>query len=72
MPAEQITKKNEGVYETYLYKTTYEKTRDVVLEIIELKFLDSSHCKFRFECWFTSGSPLSRGNGSLVDYIKQQ
>lgn len=72
MPAEQITKNSEGGYEAYLYKTTYEQTKDVVLEIIELKFSDSSHCKFRFECWFTSGSPLSKGNGSLVDYIKQQ
>lgn len=72
IPAEQITKNSEGVYGNYLYKTTYD-AKDAVLEIITLKFdsSDSSHCTFRFEGWFTSGSPLSKGNGSLVDYIKQ-
>lgn len=72
IPAEQITKNSEGVYGNYLYKTTYD-AKDAVLEIITLKFdsSDSSHCTFRFEGWFTSDSPLSKGNGSLVDYIKQ-
>ena len=70
MPAEQITENSKGVYETYLYKTTYEKTRDVVLEIIELKFSDSSHCKFHYKCWYTSGSPLSKENSDF-NYIKQ-
>lgn len=69
IPAEQITKNSEGVYENYLYKTTYEEKTDVVLEI-ELKFSDSSHCTFCYKCWYTSNS-LSRGNSDF-NYIKQQ
>ncbi|MEI0608829.1 hypothetical protein [Brachyspira pilosicoli] len=68
IPAEQITKNNKGVYENYLYKTTY-GTKDAVLEIT-LKFVDSSYCTFDFEYSYTSNS--GGGNsGTFDDYIKQ-
>lgn len=68
IPAEQITKNSKGVYENYLYKTTYD-AKDAVLEIT-LKFIDNSYCTFDFEYSYTSnsGGGLS---GNLDDYIKQ-
>lgn len=68
IPAEQITKNSQNIYENYLYKTTYD-SKDAVLEI-ELKFIDNSYCTFDFEYSYTSnsGGGLS---GDLDDYIKQ-
>ncbi|MBW5397514.1 hypothetical protein [Brachyspira pilosicoli] len=68
IPAEQIIKNNKGIYENYLYKTTY-GTKDAVLEIT-LEFVDSVYCKFDFKYSYTSNS--GGGNsGTFDDYIKQ-